>query len=105
MILAPIPAANATAPAVFMKSRLEISFTFFSTAIIFLLIELKAPLLWNCTDLFKGVKEEKPQIQTNPRQDLLFDQRYKMASVKVKLILPKTGRIYLILKGTMVLVK
>jgi hypothetical protein len=105
MIFAPIPAAKVHTPAVFTKSRLEISFTFFSTVIVFLLIGLKTPLLWNCTHLFKEVKEEKPQIQKNTRQDLLFDQRHKMTSVEVKVVLPKTGRISLILKGGIELVK
>jgi len=88
-----------------MKSRLEISFTFFSPPIVFLLIGLKTPLLWNGTHLFKEVKEEKLQIQTNPRQDLLLDQRHKMASMGEKVILPKTGQIILILKGNIILVK
>ena len=94
MILAPIPAAKAHAPAVFTKSRLEISLPFFSTAIVFLLVDIKRLAYFGITLISPKRGGEKTLEQLKPRQNSHLDQVCRMSNVKVDKVLSSTSLLH-----------
>jgi hypothetical protein len=82
IILAPIPAAKANAPAVFMKSRLVMSLALFFVAIVFLLSDIKNLVYFAITLIFQRRGGDKSLAQIKPRMNPHFDQVCRMSNVQ-----------------------